>query len=431
VKKVLIITYYWPPSGGAGVQRWLKFAKYLPEYGVEPYVLTVDPNYATYPQTDNTLEQEIPADLKIFKTRSFEVLGIISGVFGKNNIPYGGFSNVDKRSILQTILRFIRGNFFIPDARRGWNKYVLIKGAEIIRKYDINTIITTGPPHSTHLAGLKLKKKLDVKWIADFRDPWTDIYYYPDMLHTGVAKKIDRKNEKNVLEGADVVIANCNSNLRLLISKVDGAEIKKFTVLTNGFDPADFDFTLPPALEFIITYSGTMSDQYKPQVFFRAFTRLIKKNPDIKFKFRLAGNISSSAERQIMEYGFSSNFEYPGYVSHSRLAGFLKSSSALLYIFPEAPSDKGVAGKLFEYLAVCRPIIAIGPTDSDASAFIEECEAGKSFTREDESGILEYLDHLVGIFREQGEVMAGNGMHLNYSRKKLTSSLSSIIKNLS
>ncbi|MGF1584583.1 MAG: glycosyltransferase [Bacteroidales bacterium] len=429
MKKVLIITYYWPPSGGAGVQRWLKFSKYLPEYGVDPFVLTVDPDFATYPQLDKSLSHEIPSDLKVFKTKSFEVLGIFSRLFGKDKVPYGGFSNVDKTSFVQTILRFIRGNFFIPDARIGWNNYAFEKATELIRIHDIETIITTGPPHSTHLAGLKLKRELDINWIADFRDPWTDIYYYKDMLHTPFARMIDRNKEIKVLDSADIVITNCNSNRDLLASKIDERDLSKFKIITNGFDAGDFNIPLIPPGEFVVTYSGTMSDHYNPQVFFNALQKLIKNNPDIIFKFFLAGNISSSAERLIRQSGIE--FEYPGYVNHSKLAEYLKISSALLYIFPETLNDKGVAGKLFEYLAVNRPVIAIGPTDSDASAIIEECEAGKSFTREDEKGILTYMQDIVDIFRDNGEVITGNGKYLNYSRQQLTASLAQIIKDLS
>ena len=441
MKKVLIITYYWPPSGGAGVQRWLKFAKYLPESGIEPYVLTVDPGFASYPQIDKSLEEEIPEDLKVFKTKSIEVLRIISGLFGKDQVPYGGFSNIDKKGLIQSFLRFIRGNFFIPDARVGWKRYALKKARDLIRQYDIRTIITTGPPHSTHLVGLKLKKGLQVKWIADFRDPWTDIYYYPDMLHTPVAKWIDRRKEKKVLESADRVIAINKSTNELLKTKIDSKGEGKFFVITNGFDEDDFNLPAIPSGEFIITYSGnlsehyrpgefiitysgTMSEHYKPQIFFKALSGLIKQYPDIKFRFRIAGSLSSATENEIADHGLSDYFEYLGYVRHDQLAAYLISSSALLYIFPETIHYMGSSGKLFEYLAARRPVIAIDSKESDASAIIAECEAGKTFTRDDEYGVFEYLCHLAEIFSRQGEVKAGNGLHMNYSRKKLTADLS-------
>ena len=428
MKKVLIITYYWPPSGGAGVQRWLKFAKYLPESGIEPYVLTVDPGFASYPQIDKSLEEEIPGNLKVFKTKSLEVLRIISGLFGKDNVPYGGFSNIEKKSLIQTFLRFIRGNFFIPDARVGWKRYALKKAWALIRQYDIRTIITTGPPHSTHLIGLKLKKKLPVIWIADFRDPWTDIYYYSDMLHTPVAKSIDRKKEKKVLENADRVIAINKSTNELLKSKISIKDEGKFTVITNGFDEDDFNIPALPAGDFIITYSGNLSEHYSPRIFFKALARVKAAHPGIRFRFRVAGSISFSTEREIKEHGLNDIYENLGYVSHQKLTGLLKNSTVLLYAFPETISYSGSSGKLYEYLAAERPVISIDSPDSDAAAIIKECEAGRNFSRDDEAGMFEYLCDLAEIFSFRGEVKAGNGLHRKYSRRILAADLSRLLQ---
>jgi glycosyltransferase involved in cell wall biosynthesis len=244
VKKVLIITYYWPPSGGAGVQRWLKFVKYLPEFDFRPWVVTVDPVYAWYPQTDLSLEKDISPEVKVFKTRSFEFLKIISRIFGSRRVAYGGFTNVNKKNPLQIFLRFIRGNFFIPDARVGWSGHAFRKARKLIIDNGIDTVITTGPPHSTHLTGLKLKKELNIRWIADFRDPWTDIFYYSDMLHTPVARKLDLRKEKKVLKSADRIIAVNNTVGKLLARKIDGKDTGKITVITNGYDEDDFNFTM-------------------------------------------------------------------------------------------------------------------------------------------------------------------------------------------
>ncbi len=427
MKKVLIITYYWPPSGGAGVQRWLKFAKYLPDYGIEPLILTVDPQYASYPQVDKSLEKEIPPNLKIFKTRSFEALRILSGIFGKKSVPYGGFSNVDRRSFFQMLLRFIRGNFFIPDARVGWNRYAEKKAREIMLTHDIDTIITTGPPHSTHLVGLRLKTSLRVKWIADFRDPWTDIYYYSDMLHSPVVKRIDSMKERRVLLEADGVIAINNSVRDLLVSKTGKADTGKFTVITNGFDEEDFEFPAVVSDSFVITYTGTMSGHYHLQVFFRTLSKLVNKYPELNIKFRLAGNISFSIEKVIKKYGLWDSFESLGYVEHEMLAGILKGSTVLLYVFPKTENYKGSSGKLFEYLAARRPIIAIDNIESDAAEIINECEAGICFSPEDKEGLMHYLEHLVAVFNERGVIKAGNGKHMKYSRKNLTAGLSEFL----
>ena len=188
MKKILIITYYWPPSGGAGVQRWVKFVKYMTTMGIEPFVLTVHPDYATYPQTDLTLEKDIPDNVQVFYTKSFELYSLYKKISSNKEVPYGGFSNTRKLDIKEKILRFIRGNFIIPDPRKGWNKYAIKKAKELIRLFQIDTVITTSPPHSTQLIGLQLKNQLDIKWLADLRDPWTDIYYFRQMYPTFLAK---------------------------------------------------------------------------------------------------------------------------------------------------------------------------------------------------------------------------------------------------
>lgn len=426
-KRVLIITYYWPPSGGAGVQRWLKFAKYLPEFGIEPIILTVDPKYASYPQRDKSLEKDIHPDLKVFKTKSFEPLNILSGLFGKKNVPYGGFTNVNKQSFLQTVLRFIRGNFFIPDARIGWNRYAYKKAKEIIKEYNIETVITTSPPHSTQLIGLKLKKNINIKWIADFRDPWTDIYYYNDLLHTGFVKRLDKKKERNVLERADKVITNCESNKNLLALKIQDLNQAKFKVITNGFDEEEFKFNDQNTSEFIITYSGTISENYKPEVFIKALSKIKLKYAEVNFKLRMVGNVSPDIEELIKKLHLSEIYEAIGYVNHSKLIEYLISSTILFYIFPKTDNDKGIAGKLFEYLAARKTIIGIGPKDGDSANIIEECEAGRMFEREDENELIVYLQQLVEIWIKKKNLNITTN-YLKYSRRNLTKQFKEVIR---
>ncbi|HOU97007.1 MAG TPA: glycosyl transferase family 1, partial [Bacteroidales bacterium] len=205
MNSVLIITYYWPPGAGAGVQRWLKFSKYLPDFGWEPLILTVDPQYAQYPATDESLLKDVSEKSKVFKTPAVNYFRLASK--DKSRIPSAGFANQDKKGPVQWLMRFIRGNFFIPDPRKGWNRFAFKKACEIINNENVERIITSGPPHSTHLVGLKLKKKFpDILWIADFRDPWTDIYYYKEFYHTFPARLLDRHYEKTVLTNADKII---------------------------------------------------------------------------------------------------------------------------------------------------------------------------------------------------------------------------------
>ena len=260
-KKVLIITYYWPPSGGAGVQRWLKFAKYLPESGWEPVILTIDSEYAAYPVTDNSLASELPLSVKIHKTPAIDYFSIYKK--DKSKIPAAGFANSVDNTLKGKLLRFIRGNFFIPDPSRGWNKYAFKKACEIIGTEGIKHVITTSPPHSTQLIGLKIKKKYPgIKWIADLRDPWTDIYYYEQFYPTFISRIIDSGFEKNVLKNADRIITVGASLKSLFSSKVKGVE-NKTDVVTNGYDQADFKgITAIAPSRFTITYVGTLSDIY-------------------------------------------------------------------------------------------------------------------------------------------------------------------------
>ena len=215
--KVLIITYYWPPGSGAGVQRWLKFSKYLPEFGWKPVILTVDPHYATYPVLDNSLEKDIPKGLKIYKTKSTDWFRLYKR--DKSKIPSAGFASNSDKSLKGLLSRFIRGNFFIPDPRRGWNRHAIKEAVSIILKERISAVISTSPPHSSQLIGLKLKKIFSgIQWIADLRDAWTDIYYYELFYPTFISKMIDRHFEKSVLKNADKIIITSKKDQEFIIN---------------------------------------------------------------------------------------------------------------------------------------------------------------------------------------------------------------------
>ncbi len=244
MKKVLIITYYWPPGSGAGVQRWLKFSKYLPAYGWEPVILTIDPGYATYPALDNTLTDEVPPRLKVHKTKATDYFRLYSR--DKKRIPSSGFAIDEGKGLFSWLSKFIRGNFFIPDPRKGWNRYAFMKACELIEKEEIRNVITTSPPHSTQLIGLKLKKKYpDIKWIADLRDPWTDIYYYDRFHPTALSRMVDLNYEKSVLKSTDAIITVGASLKELFASKIHGLR-EKIEVISNGYDAEDFtDLTGP------------------------------------------------------------------------------------------------------------------------------------------------------------------------------------------
>jgi glycosyltransferase involved in cell wall biosynthesis len=428
VKKILVITYYWPPSGGAGVQRWLKFVKYLPEYGYEPVVLTVDEESASYAQIDQSLAEEVDPRIKVVRTPSFEPYNLYLKLSGRKEIPFGGFTNEGSVSFLQRVFRFIRGNLFIPDPRKGWNRSALKAAKKIIDQEKIEVVITTGPPHSTHLIGHHLKKSRGVKWIADFRDPWTDIYYYKDLSHTLLAKRYDLKLESKVLNSCDKVITVGYELKKLLESKIQGSAKDKVQVITNGYDAADFKRPeISPSEKFYITYAGTISSYYRMEGFIAALADLpeeIRKQICIRF----VGNISPVVNDLFAKAGLNSQLELTGYVAHDISINYLFQAGALLLLIPDVSENKGIlTGKFFEYLATGKPILAIGPTDGDVAEILKESGAGAIYSYDDGPAIKEYI---ISLFENKKEGFRSEMTIEKYSRRSITGVLAGIIDEL-
>jgi glycosyltransferase involved in cell wall biosynthesis len=420
MKKVLIITYYWPRSGGAGVQRWLKFAKYLPEFGWEPVVLTVKEEDASYAQWDNTLANEINPSLKVIRTASFEPYSLYLRISGKKEIPYGGFSNESRPTLFQKVSRFIRGNFFIPDPRRGWNHFAIKAALRLMNEEKFDAIVTTGPPHSTHLIGYRLKKRTGIKWIADFRDPWTDIYYYKDLSHSLLAKWYDKRLEKKILLSCDKIVTVGSEIKDLLLSKSEELIEGKCEVITNGYDTSDFEgFDKGRPERFTITYTGTISSYYRLEGLVSALESLpvdIRKNIFIRF----VGNISQSIIELFGRANLTSQLEYVGYVSHQQSIEYLFGSNVLLLLIPDVQQNKGIlTGKFFEYLATGIPILAIGPTDGDVAAILKDTGAGFIVNYDDVSTLKEKIMELYAVYKNSDTSIPSKETE-KYSRKHLT-----------
>jgi glycosyltransferase involved in cell wall biosynthesis len=422
MNKVLIVTYYWPPSGGAGVQRWLKFSKYLPEFGWEPIILTVDPEYAAYPVTDFSLNDDLPLSLRVYPTPAINYFGIYRK--NKSKIPTAGFANSIDNTLKGKIFRFIRGNFFLPDPRKGWNKYAFKKACELIEKEGIINIITTSPPHSTQLIGLKIKKKYPaVNWIADLRDPWTDIYYYKQFYPTLISRRIDQRFEKSVLKKADKIITVGVSLKNLFSSKIKGVEYKT-EVITNGYDEDDFTGITPiiPAI-FTTTYVGTLSDIYPIDGFLNAVQIFKDKGNEIILRF--IGTVSQNQKDLIQSKSGDSILEFIPYVDHTAAIQYMLNTSVLLLIIPDHQSNKSIiTGKLFEYNASGKPIICLGPLDGDAAGIIGNTEYGKTFSYMDSKGISEYLIQLIS----RKSIIPKNS-NAFYSRRELTKKIIPLLIN--
>ena len=390
MNKVLIVTYYWPPGSGAGVQRWLKFAKYLPALGWEPVILTVDPEYAAYPAIDLSLSKEISSSLTVHRTRATDWFRFYNK--DKSKIPSAGFATNDNKSLAGKIIRFIRGNFFIPDPRKGWNKFAIKEACRLIDQGEIKHIITTSPPHSSQLIGLELKKRYpSITWLADLRDPWTDIYYYDSFYHTAPAKKIDKKFEQEVLLTADKIITVGKSLKNSFCEKVPGIE-GKIEVITNGYDEDDFSVITPSKPElFTISYIGTLSDSYPVDSFVNAIENLARKG--YKIRLRFVGAVSSGKRDLIVSKAGNIITEFIPYVNHEAAIRYMMESSLLLLIIPDHKSNKSIiTGKLFEYLASAIPILCIGPKDGDAADIIGRTSHGRCAESNDPEGITNIID---------------------------------------
>jgi len=417
--KVLIITYYWPPSGGPGVQRWLKFVKYLPDFGIQPVVLTVDPSQAEYPVLDQSLEADVTPGLEVYRTGCKGVYDWYKKLTGSKTAPYSGFANESNPGLLQKTARFIRGNFFLPDARRGWIRYAFAEACRIIEKHGIDTIITTGPPHSTHLTGLKIKKKYDAKWIVDFRDPWTTIYYNDSLYQTQWAQKINRRCEQSVLDACDhlLLVADDREMLNIASSKV--------TFIPNGFDDVDFHNKRPSLPDiFTICYTGTIAGNYPTDKLLEAFRAL---RYEFAFRLRFVGKVTNNIQKKMVDQ-LGDSVEFVDFVPHNEAINFMMSSIVLLLVIPQADNNKFIlTGKVFEYLATGRPVLLVGPTESIAARIIRQANAGEAFAYDDVEGVKNYLlrqyqNRIKGIDpTPDWEVIR------QFSRKRLTQRLAEII----
>ena len=426
--KVLIITYYWPPSGGAGVQRWTYFAKNLKKLGVTPIIVTIDPKNAAYPSYDTSFENEIK-DIEVHYTSGGSILNVYSFLkTGTKNkaIPTGDFGT-EKKSIFDKITGFIRGNFFIPDARVGWNKKAFALSKEIIKKNNIEIVITTGPPHSTHLVGLKLQEELKIKWVADFRDPWREVFYNHLFHRTKFADKKDARLEKQVLTNATVVLTVGPSMQELLASKIEKNK-EKVKYLLNGYESELFD-TLKKEKEgknFTISYIGSLNTNYPYSIFLQSVVR-IKEKYASEFTFICAGKIEENILQEFNKCE-AFTFDYKGIVKHNEAVQLMKNSDLLLLFLPSFGNTQiMVTGKLMEYLATGNPILCIGDTNSDAAKILLNYENCCSANIDEGQKIENFIQKIFVRNKEEGTTLTSSQQ---YSRFEITKELVRILKSI-
>ena len=423
-KKLLIITYYWPPAGGPGVQRWLKFVKYLPDFNIQPIVYI--PENPTYPIIDNGLQSEVSEKAIILKKKIVEPYGFAS-FLGKNKtkkISSGIIPNQKKQSFLEKTLLWVRGNIFIPDARFLWVKPSVKYLKKYIEENQIDTIVTSGPPHSLHLIGLQLKKELNVKWFADFRDPWTTIGYHKSLKLSSSAEKKHKALEKEVLTTADTIIVTSKTTK----NEFQAITSKPIEVITNGYDVEKVS-KQPLDEKFTLAHIGSFLSERNPRILWKALQELTKENPDFKkdFQLKLIGAVSQEVLDTITEFMLNDYVLNLGYVSHQEAVEHQRKSQVLLLIEINSNDTKSIIpGKLFEYMVSERPIIALGPEGSDFAEIITSTNTGVFFLYDELEQLKALLLNYYNLYREQNLKVNAVGLQ-QYSRKSLTEQLTKII----
>lgn len=396
-RRVLIIAYYWPPSGGSGVQRWHKFAKYLPSNGWSPVVYT--PSNPEYPALDPSLESEVPDSVEVIRRPILEPYALYRRFMGMDRTQTVGTRLPQARSGAagrHGLSMWIRGNLFIPDPRASWVRPSVRFLARRLRREPVDAIVTTGPPHSMHLIGLGLADRGFGPWIADFRDPWTRIDYFEELRLTRAARNRHLSLERRVLERADAVVVTSPGTARMFRELAPCDPV----VITNGYDPADFTEAAPPRKEGVtLVHVGMLDRMRHHPLFWQALERFIRENPERtrSLRIRLIGSVDPAIRRDLEgRPGLAGRLEFAGYLTHAQSVAEMRAADLLLSFIAQAPnSDITIPGKLFEYMAAGPEILHLDRPGSDASALLARTGAGVSVDFSDPEAILRALDGLM------------------------------------
>lgn len=425
-KRVLIISYYWPPAGGPGVQRWLKFVKYFREFDIEPIVYV--PDNPNYPLTDSSFNLDIPSDITIIKHPIKEPYRFARLLSKKKTQEFSsGIISNKKPSLIERVLLYIRGNYFIPDARIGWVKPSLNYLKDRLSENPVDAVITTGPPHSLHLIGMGLKESLNVKWIADFRDPWTTIYYHKSLRLTKSSQQKHKKLESEILRIADTIVVTSPTTKKEFSLITD----KRIHVITNGYDNEE-PLTSNLDSKFSVAHIGSLLSDRNPEVLWKVLAAIGEDIPSFRndLQLLLAGNVSEEVISAIDEFGLKTNLKLLGYVSHDEAIQLQLNAQLLLLLEIDSAETRSIIpGKIFEYLKAKRPILAIGPEGSDINEIISETNSGNFFTYQEEAKLKAQIIAHYYSFRE-GKLTINSSNIERYSRRQLTSKMADLIKGI-
>ena len=418
-KKVLIISYYWPPSGGPGVQRWLKFVKYLPEFNIEPILFI--PKNANYPLLDKSLSDDVNKDLKVIQFPITEISGFLPKFKFLNSVRSGNISKPHNQSLLQKIIFFIRGNLFIPDMKIFWKSSSVNFLSDYLPKNNIDTIITTGPPHSVHLIGLELKRKLNINWISDFRDPWVKLNYLNRFHLLPFSRKSHISLRNKVLINSNAVIVT-SERLKDLFSNITSNIYK----ITNGFDYIIKENNLDN--KFSISHIGSLYPERNPKFLWDSLEELFEGSFKKDLQINFIGNTSEKIKKELSRRKFHNHVRFYDYVDYNRALELMCSSQALLMIeVNDEESSYAIPGKLFDYLNSKRPIISIGPNISEVSEILNNTNSGKFFNYHDKRNLKLYINQLYKSYKNGTNIISDKSKIDMFKRINLTKKLSEVI----
>jgi glycosyltransferase involved in cell wall biosynthesis len=423
-KKVLLITYYWPPAGGSGVQRPVKFAKYLREFGWEPIVFTVA--NGEYPERDETLLQDIPEHLHIFTTPTLEPYTLFRALIGnKQPVNANFFHHRQKKGLVSRLLFWVRSNLFIPDARIGWFIPATRRLNAFLRQEKVDAIISTGPPHTVHLIASKVSKKFSIPWIADFRDPWTGIDYFDKLALTAAARRLHRRLEYRTLTQADSVIT-VSPFLQKMLEEISH---RKVHVITNGFDEENFLHERPAAdARFTIVHMGMLGGARDHRIFWQALATFAQQDNAFHeaLEIHLYGKVDATILESIPPI-LLGNTLLEQYVPHAAVPNILQRAQLLYLPIHDCAIDAGfLPGKLFEYLAARRPILSIGPVHGDTANVIRSLRAGETVGYTDQDALLHYFRKRFQAY-QQHEPFEASSSIAQFSRRNLTAALAALL----
>ena len=423
MRKVLVITYYWPPTGGSGVQRWVKFSKYLPAEGWQPVVYT--PENPERLVEDESLLEDVPEEVEVIKTPIREPYGAYRRLAGKSKDAKGaGLNpiNSQHKAPKQRLMLWVRSNLFVPDPRRAWVKPSVKYLKAWLAEHPVDVLVTTGPPHSMHLIGLELHRATGIPWVADFRDPWTRMFYFKHLPMLNCVRRRHAKLEQEVLDGADAVVS-VSPRVQADFAAATSTPVH---LITNGYDAEDFAEPLPERTdgEFRLVHTGLFASDGNPLKLWEALAARCRRDAAFKasLRIRLAGKVDPEIVEAVQVAGLGENLVLPGYLSHNQSVAELRQADIVLLPLRRDPEySKVLPGKIFECIACGRPVLGIGPSDSAAGDLLRRTGAGLMVEWDDDP--TEAMD---GIAARGGREDAGA-----FSRKALAARMAELLNELS